>query len=568
MYLPTTQSKPYVLVTGATGMVGSQLMARLLARQIPVAVLARDAAGANGHVAVSAKDRVEHLLGKFESRWDRRLKRPVVLIGDINSAGLGLCEDSLEFVEANCSSVIHSAASLSFRPAAESAVNEPYRSNVGGTSNVAKVCSNLGVHDFHYISTAYVCGLRAGTVLESDSYCGQQFANDYEQSKLQAERLLKEQFNWHQLTIYRPSIVIDSTGLAPVSQDRTVYSAFSMFYSLATKFGLPKLGTWSGNLGLSGKERKNLVEAGWIAEVIADVFEAPELHGQTYHLTARTGMPTCEMERAFYEVTAESFRDQGMPVPDCAIEAHEREQPAEPGGSQSASKSLTGSAVLDAIAAPFVEAYLPHFRDDPTFDRTNIDAALKRLGLAEQAENDATALAAMIRASDRIDPTLNRPASSRSASNKSLEAHETAAKAYKLHSDSQGESMAERIRQVARPLAASGKSGGWGLLVCGSQGGDYWIGSDEQPQIGLGGERFDRRMYLSSEDLDALIFDDVTIDKLIASGRLVVEWDSATPEIGHEELQSSLHKLMTRIKAGLCSIPTTSNKLAVLGKEH
>ena len=242
-------------------MVGAQILARLLAKQLPVAVLARDSASKSNETPVSAHERIDRLVRKFEASWGRNLKRPIVIAGDINQPNLGICRDAIDWLRSHCRQVIHSAASLSFRPASETTDNEPYRSNVDGTVRLVALCDALGADDIHYISTAYVCGSRNGQVFETESECGQPFSNDYERSKLQAERFLTNHKQWKQLTIYRPSIVIDSTGLSPVSQDRTVYGAFSMFHSLATQFGLPERGEWLRNLGLAGDQYKNLVEA-------------------------------------------------------------------------------------------------------------------------------------------------------------------------------------------------------------------------------------------------------------------------------------------------------------------
>ncbi|HBJ36772.1 MAG TPA: beta keto-acyl synthase, partial [Planctomycetaceae bacterium] len=225
-----------VLLTGATGMVGSQLMAKLLASGVSVAVLARDSVqrsrDPDRRTTISASGRIETLLSRFESCPGRPLARPTVLCGDLTSDSLGLDPESLNWIAGHVNSVIHSAASLSFRPASESSSGEPYRTNVLGTANLIKVCRDAGIDDFHYVSTAYVCGLRSGRVFEADHDCGQQFANDYEHSKCQAENLVRSESSWQSPTIYRPSIVIDSSGLSPVTEDRTVYGAYSLFETL------------------------------------------------------------------------------------------------------------------------------------------------------------------------------------------------------------------------------------------------------------------------------------------------------------------------------------------------
>lgn len=548
MIANVSRVKSYVLLTGATGMVGSHLMARLLARQVPVAVLVRDSEATAGRTANTAANRVDRLLSRFEAHWGRQLKRPVVLSGDINSRRLGLSAGSLGWLRDHCRSVIHSAASLSFRPACESAVNEPYRSNVGGTTNVAEVCADSEIGEFHYISTAYVCGVCEGLVNESDKRVAPQFANDYEQSKLQAEWLLRDRYHPGALTVYRPSIVIDSTGLAPVSPDRTIYSAFSMFHSLATKFGLPQLGTWSGNLGLTGQERKNVVEAAWVAETIAGILGEPQLHGRTYHLTSRCGTPTSEMEKAFHDVTTASFssrRPVGPAMGSSAVAHHPQPRPS----STSGAGSLTGSAVLDAIAAPFVEAYLPHFRDDPTFGRANLDAALQRLGLPEQPAIDDRVLAEMIRLPGCFGVTLGlakpEPQMAESAPADASPdfggVHPTAGVG------KEGRRALAALRRTAGfPSQRSAMA--WGLVLCGSGGGDYALDLNDLESVGLGGEMCGRRIYLSGDDWEAIVGGTREVEELTASGRLVVEWDDPAVAAGSDTLLASLAQLVARLR--------------------
>ena len=361
-------------------------MAKLLASGASVAVLTRDTSERNPRSpqknVVSAQFRIERLLTKFESQWGTKLARPMVIRGDLNTESLGLDAQSRQWLAANVTSVIHSAASLSFKPASETSNGEPYRTNVAGTSNLIKVCRDAGIADFHYVSTAYVCGLRSGHVHELANDCGQQFSNDYERSKCQAERLVRSNSGWPSATIYRPSIVIDSTGLSPVTEDRTVYGAYSLFQTLSSKFGLPQPGEWFLNLGFTGNERKNLVEAEWVAESICQIFLNESLHGQTYHLTDRTGTSISELEKAFYKVSSEVIQQEFVnKIPGVASDSTDRSRRER----------------IDAIAAPFVETFRPYFRDDPDFDRQNIDFAIASLGLREHQPIETATIAAMIR---------------------------------------------------------------------------------------------------------------------------------------------------------------------------
>ena len=59
----------------------------------------------------------------------------------------------------------------------------------------------------HYISTAYVCGHREDLVKEDEFDVGQEFRNDYENSKFQAEKLVRDFPEFDSLTVFRPVVI-------------------------------------------------------------------------------------------------------------------------------------------------------------------------------------------------------------------------------------------------------------------------------------------------------------------------------------------------------------------------
>ncbi|MCO8124050.1 SDR family oxidoreductase [Stieleria sp. TO1_6] len=349
-----------LLITGATGMVGASVLARLIRSGRRCAVIAREKG------KWSAEQRIDQVLAPFEQHWQTTLRRPIVFRGDLNQPQLGLDTIATAWINSNCDAILHSAASLSFAPAADNADGEPYRTNLGGTENVLRLARQCNINEFHHVSTAYVCGTRSGRVLETDADVGQAFANDYECSKVQAEQLLRQTWltdrpGTRSLTVYRPSIVIDPIGLTPVSGDRTIYGAFSMYQMLAARFGLPADGQWFRDLGFAGQERKNLVDVHWIAAALETILSDPAYHGQTYHLTADGGTAIRDLDAAFRCATADYLASR----PTSARQASAR--PVSP---------ATQRVAIDKIAAPFVATFLPYFRDDPVFDRRHIDRVI------------------------------------------------------------------------------------------------------------------------------------------------------------------------------------------------
>jgi thioester reductase-like protein len=523
------QSPSYVLLTGATGMVGAQILARLLRNQIPVAVLARARRGRMGQESQSAEQRIEEIVRRFEVAFGQKMKRPVVIRGDINEPKLGIQPAEQQWLRMRCSQVIHSAASLSFQPATESPDNEPYRTNVHGTESLVSLCRDLGINKLHYISTAYVCGEREGNVAEVELDCGQSFSNDYERSKLQAESHLRDCYAAEALTVYRPSIVIDSTGLSPVWQDRTIYGAYAMFNALASKFGLPPRGEWFRNLGLAGDHRKNLVEASWVAETVVGIFEDESLHGQTYHLTSRSGTTIEEMEDAFRMLTIEGL-SSGLNRSQIAQTQHAlRLDNSRLDTFHTENLSSHQKSMFDAIAAPFVETFLPYFRDDPKFGRRNIDSALQRLGLPEQTEIDKTILDQMIR--------QGKPSSSDDQS--ASEPRATSWNSPRLVFDV----PSSNDRREAGQNGAS-----WGVVLCGPGGCDIEI-DPLQPLIFFhGGESCHRRLYLSVDDWYSLLDGSVSVSSLLNEGRLSIEYDAGERECTEERLVEDADSLIQTLR--------------------
>jgi thioester reductase-like protein len=193
-----------VLLTGATGFVGKEILDRLLDRGRRVYALVRaenDAAAA------------------------RRLPGPAGLTavaGDIERPGLGLAPELAREV----STVLHCAASVSFDlPLADSR-----RVNVEGTRNVvdfAKRCPEL--RRLSYVSTAYVAGEPRRLFQEDQLEVGQRFRNPYERSKFEAEQMLCRRAAGLPLQVLRPSIVVGDSRTGRTTSFNVLYGPLKAF---------------------------------------------------------------------------------------------------------------------------------------------------------------------------------------------------------------------------------------------------------------------------------------------------------------------------------------------------
>lgn len=198
-----------VLLTGATGFVGGEVLARFLERD-------------DTHVftLVRAED---------DEAAARRLPahaRLTAVAGDIEAPGLGLRAETAELIAAEVTNVVHCAASVSFGLG----LDEARRVNVGGTERVlelARRCEQL--ERLTYVSTAYVSGEPEGLFREDQLDVGQRFRNPYEQSKFDAELMLRERAGDLPLQILRPSIIVGDSRTGRTTAFNVLYGPLKAF---------------------------------------------------------------------------------------------------------------------------------------------------------------------------------------------------------------------------------------------------------------------------------------------------------------------------------------------------
>jgi thioester reductase-like protein len=294
-----TNSTGYHLLTGATGLLGSYLLRDFLLAGRRMAVLVRPAK------SESARQRVEALLRHWELMLETSLPRPVVLEGDLGDADLGLDNRTLRWIGRNCESVVHNAASLVFR--GDDPIGEPYLSNVEGTRRMLELCRCTGIRQFHHVSTAYVCGLREGHILESEVDVGQTPGNVYEKTKLEAELLVRGADFIDRSTIYRPSIIVGDSQTGYTTTYHGFYAPLRLAHTMASKVSV---GTTGGGLlvsalGITERDHKNFVPVDWVSAVMTHIHGRPEFHGTTYHLTSPQPPLVLEMAAVMQEVVEE-----------------------------------------------------------------------------------------------------------------------------------------------------------------------------------------------------------------------------------------------------------------------
>ncbi len=334
---PNSPPQRYLVLTGATGLVGRFVLRELLAAGARVAVLCRDA------TAELARQRIETLVSDWERTSGRRWPRPLILLGDLRRPQLGLDAATLGWWREHVAEVVHSAASLQFYAANER--DEPWQTNLHGVAELVKLCESTGVSALHHVSTAYVCGERQDTVCERELDCEQSFHNDYERSKFLAEQLVRES-EIPSVTVLRPSIVVGDLATGFTSSFHGFYTPLALAWELAKQRSreIDIVSTLQQSLHVTGHELKNLVPVDWVARVTARIVLNARWHGSTYHLVNPRPTTSLQMAQAFA----------------AAIEQQLADQPA-----TLAAAAITATPVDLDLG---MDVYRPYLSDDPSFD--------------------------------------------------------------------------------------------------------------------------------------------------------------------------------------------------------
>ena len=294
-------------------------------------------------VRARALPRWQGILGHWEEQAGRALPRPVVIEGDLCLDEVVPDDAQRRWLAVHCDRILSCAASMTFR---EDKRGEPFRTNVEGTRHLLELCRTAGIRHFHQVSTAYICGLRQGQILESDIDVGQTLGNVYEQSKLKAEKMIRAADFLDQRTFYRPASVVGDSKSGYVTSFHGFYLPLQLAHAMAGRVPVREMNErFFAKLGLKGHEGKNLVPVDWLSAAIVYLVTHPEHHGRTYHLASPDPVPVVEIQKVIRDAI-----EQYYPKP-LATSISEQELQS-----------------LEGLFYEYMSIYQSHWRDDPKFD--------------------------------------------------------------------------------------------------------------------------------------------------------------------------------------------------------
>lgn len=346
--------KSWVLLTGATGLLGSAVLKELLARGCHVLGVVR--ASAPGE----ARRRVAAALEGWGCAADGFLEsgQLAVIRGDLHRPQLGLTTTVVRRLGEMAGSIVHAAGSTAFSTRTDANL---VRTNVEGTRHVFELANACECKDWHCFSTAYVCGRldRAEGIILQDQPA---FRNEYEWTKWTAEHQTRSAAVrcGASLTTYRPSVIVGHSETGVITRFSGIYRVFRAVALLAR--AAEQRGDFDRHnipLRIPADEnaRPNLVFVDDVAREFAELFDQPHARGGIFHLTHPDPPTNGAIQKAleqYYDVGGGRFVGAQPPIPKSQRTAYE---------------DIFFDVVLDTE---------PYILESPIFDRAQTDRLVSR----------------------------------------------------------------------------------------------------------------------------------------------------------------------------------------------
>jgi len=284
------------LVTGYPGFLGRRLVRRLLT----------DPAERPRRLVCLVQKR--HLEAARADLAGLPAPEAVILEGDVTHMHLGLSGPEWRALAGEVTDVWHLAAKT--RLGAGRA--EMRRVNVEGTQNVLELCRAAErLARLMHFSTAFVSGTRVGVILEDELAVGQSFHNAYEETKYQAELLVRRAQAELPATVLRPSIVVGDSRTGEIDRFDGPYALAILLVASPLAVPLP--------LPANAVAPLNVVPVDFVVDAAVAMSRHPAAAGRTVHLVDPAPMSA----RRVYELIAARAGKKLPPVslPHRAFEA-------------------------------------------------------------------------------------------------------------------------------------------------------------------------------------------------------------------------------------------------------
>ncbi len=263
-------------VTGYPGFIGKRLVRRL----------AEQSRGTDTRLVLLVQEKNAHAA---RAALEAEGIGADVVEGDVEQMHLGLSGAEFKGLARDVTDVWHLAA----RTALGASRADLRRINVEGTRNVLDLAAAARrLRRFNHFSTAYVSGDRVGVILEDELAMGQRFHNPYEETKFQAELLVRRAQADLPATIYRPSIVVGDSRTGEIDRFEGPYALAILLVASPLVVPLPLPGDAVAPL--------NVVPVDFVVDAALAIGSDPAGAGRTVHLVD----PSPLSARRVYEMIA------------------------------------------------------------------------------------------------------------------------------------------------------------------------------------------------------------------------------------------------------------------------
>lgn len=369
-----------ILLTGATGLLGGELLRRMLQWEPDIHVFAIVRAVDEAALCARADQLLVSLFPDHQARAaaSRRLQ---VVRGDVAAPRLGLDRTVFDAVSAQVTDIFNLAADVRFGLP----LREATSISVGGAEGVVAlaVAAQRQGRDpprLHHVSTYAVGRPEAGSTLVMEAPPTRAFAecpNTYEAAKTAAELYLIDHAAEVPLTIYRPSIVLGDSRTGWTQDFKVTYAFWRLYVagSLPTQVALP----------FERGSRIDQIHVDYAADSLYVLSTRPlSTSGSIYAIVAGTASyPTILALHRSSEAIRRAMRACHGTAPPILLTAEV----------DALTPEIIAQTYPDTEVRAVMEQFLPYFSRQWIYDDRKARAALEGSGIAHRMDDvSATAL--------------------------------------------------------------------------------------------------------------------------------------------------------------------------------
>jgi thioester reductase-like protein len=334
-----------IFITGATGYLGSYVVARLLrAHDERLLVLVRAKSVADAERRLWNALQLHMPFAEFERFLRARIG---IVLGDITESRLGLSAGDYQQLVTGTQSIIHIAASLN-RRSERLCLNVNQRGTLELLQLARKAHDQHGLRRFSDVSTTAVAGERGHEVVQEDEAIdwARRDYDPYARTKKFCEHMVETLLPDVPTTVFRPSTVIGDTRFGATTQ----FDMVRALLMLARMKLLP----------LRPDARHDIVSADYVSRAIADIHQRPSPKYRIYHLSAGEGSET-------HRVTMERLRVHGRQLKHVFVPALES-----PFGWAANALAVTPRGLGVSGVASLLRVFWPYVVFDTVFDNRRV----------------------------------------------------------------------------------------------------------------------------------------------------------------------------------------------------